>query len=268
MNPSAQATTAVAPPPVSAEFRYWQKRILISSLVGYAFFYLVRKNLSFGMPGIQSQLHLTNADLGLFLTLHGVVYGLSKFLNGFAADRMNARWFFVIGLVLSAIMNLCFGFSSAAITLGVFWVLNGWFQGMGFPPCARLMTHWFSPKELATKMSIWNTSHSIGAGGVAILAGYLATFGWRYCFWIPGLLSIAAAAVIAMTLRDTPQSVGLPELPDTHVAVTEETADFKKFIWRQVLTNPAIWLFAIANFFVYVLRYSILDWGPKLLAET
>ncbi len=44
--------------------------------------------------------------------------------------------------------------------------------------------------------------------------------------------------------------------------------DFKRFIWRQVLTNPGIWVFAVANFFVYVLRYSILDWGPTLLAET
>ncbi len=105
---------------VNNEFRYWQRRILITSLVGYAFFYLVRKNISFAMPGIKAQLGLTKADLGLFLTLHGVVYGLSKFLNGFVADRVNARWYMVIGLVLSAAMNICFGFGSAAVTLGRF----------------------------------------------------------------------------------------------------------------------------------------------------
>ena len=266
MNPPVGTSTAAAHPSVSNEFRYWQRRILITSLVGYAFFYLVRKNISFAMPGIKAQLGLTKADLGLFLTLHGVIYGVSKFLNGFVADRVNARWYMVIGLVLSAAMNLCFGFSSAVVTLGVFWVLNGWFQGMGFPPCARLMTHWFSPKELATKMSIWNTSHSFGAGAVAILAGYLAALGWRYIFWIPGVLAIFAAIVMAFRLRDTPTSVGLPELPDTHVA-DDQDSDFKKFIWRQVLTNPGIWVFAIANFFVYVVRYSFLDWGPTLLKE-
>lgn len=270
MNQPTQVASTAAPIAVSREFRYWQKRILITSLVGYAFFYLVRKNISFAMPGIKAQLGLTKADLGLFLTLHGVIYGVSKFVNGFVADRVNARWYMFVGLVLSAAMNICFGFSSAAITLGVFWVLNGWFQGMGFPPCARLMTHWFSPKELATKMSIWNTSHSFGAGAVAILAGYLAAkYGWRYCFWVPGGLAIVAAVVMAIRLRDTPQSVGLPELPDTHVAgsPTEDSSDFKRFIWRQVLTNRGIWIFALANFFVYVLRYSILDWGPTLLKE-
>ncbi|MDB6056327.1 MAG: transporter [Verrucomicrobiales bacterium] len=270
MNTPTGTSTAAATPAVTDEFRYWQRRILITTLVGYAFFYLVRKNISFAMPGIKAQLGLTKADLGMFLTLHGVVYGVSKFVNGFVADRMNARWYMVTGLVLSAAMNVCFGFSSAVVTLGVFWVLNGWFQGMGFPPCARLMTHWFSPKELATKMSIWNTSHSFGAGAVAILAGYLAAYGWRYCFWVPGGLAILAAVVMAFRLRDTPQSVGLPELPDTRIADAgkEDTKDFKRFIWRQVLTNRGIWVFAIANFFVYVLRYSILDWGPTLLKET
>jgi sugar phosphate permease len=204
------------------------------------------------------------------LSAHGIVYGISKFANGFVADRVNARWYMVIGLVLSAAMNICFGFSSAVVTLGVFWVLNGWFQGMGFPPCARLMTHWFSPKELATKMSIWNTSHSFGAGAVAVLAGYLAAYGWRYCFWVPAGLALIAAVGMAIGLRDTPTSVGLPELPDTHVAAADgtESPDFKRFVWKQVLSNRGIWIFALANFFVYILRYSILDWGPTLLKET
>ncbi len=57
--------------------------------------------------------------------------------------------------------------------MGVMWVINGMLQGTGFPPCARLLTHWIPPTQLATKMSVWNTSHSIGAGLVVILCGYI-----------------------------------------------------------------------------------------------
>lgn len=57
--------------------------------------------------------------------------------------------------------------------MGIMWVINGMLQGTGFPPCARLLTHWIPPTELATKMSVWNTSHSIGAGLVVILCGYI-----------------------------------------------------------------------------------------------
>ena len=53
------------------------------------------------------------------------------------------------------------------------WVLNGYVQGMGVPPCASLMARWIRPSELATKQSIWNASHSIGAGIVVALCGAL-----------------------------------------------------------------------------------------------
>lgn len=36
---------------------------------------------------------------------------------------------------------------------------------------------------------------------------------------------------------------------------------------KNVFGNPAIWVLAIANFFVYIVRYAVLDWGPTLLGE-
>ena len=140
------------PADVAAAYKHWQFRVLLWTIIGYALFYFVRKNLSLAMPVMGKELGIGKPQLGLFLTLHGLIYGLSKFANGYLGDRANARTFMAIGLLLSALMNVCFGLSSTALLFGLFWMLNGWFQGMGFPPCARLMTHWFHPKELATKM--------------------------------------------------------------------------------------------------------------------
>ena len=138
-------------PDVAKKFKYWQTRTIIASMIGYALFYFVRKNLSIAMPAMQTDLGITKTELGLFLTLHGLIYGVSKFANGFIGDRVNARYFMVSGLVLSAICNIVFGFSSAVLVFGLVWMLNGWFQGMGFPPCARLMTHWIPPKGTRNK---------------------------------------------------------------------------------------------------------------------
>ena len=170
-------------------FKYWQTRTIIASMVGYAMYYFVRKNISIAMPAMQEELGVTKAQLGIFLTLHGLTYGVSKFVNGFIGDRVNARYFMVFGLVLSAICNIVFGFSTAVMVFGIVWVLNGWFQGMGFPPCARLLTHWVPPMELATKMSWWNASHSIGAGVVVILCGYVVHWGWEWCFYVPSAIA-------------------------------------------------------------------------------
>ena len=269
---AAGGHSLAASPEAAARFRYWQTRTLIASMVGYAAFYFVRKNLSVAMPAMQQDLGITKSDLGLFLTLHGLLYGISKFANGFWGDRANARTFMVTGLVLSAAANVFFGFSSAVVVLGIVWMLNGWVQGMGFPPCARLMTHWFPPEKLATKMSIWNTSHSIGAGLVVVFCGYVVTLGWRWCFWLPAIIALAVAFGLFFSLRDTPSSVGLPELPGTQPSVSgprseADSAEFKRVLRRLVFGNPYMWLIALANFFVYTFRYAVLDWGPTLLHE-
>ncbi|HEU5079464.1 MAG TPA: MFS transporter [Opitutaceae bacterium] len=271
---SSIASAAEPTPESLPKFRYWQTRTLIATMVGYAAFYFVRKNLSIAMPAMQQDLGVTKADLGLFLTLHGLLYGVSKFVNGIWGDRANARIFMVSGLLLSAIANVAFGFSSAVFVLGLIWMLNGWVQGMGFPPCARLMTHWFPPQKLATKMSIWNTSHSIGAGLVVVSCGYIVTLGWRWVFWIPALAVVLIAVALWFTMRDTPSSVGLPELPMTKKKSVGthgsegESAEYRRVLRKQVFGNPTIWLVAAANFFVYTLRYGVLDWGPTLLHES
>ncbi|PTX91553.1 MFS transporter [Opitutus sp. ER46] len=275
MNASSASAPAPATPEsnpeVARRFRYWQTRTLVSLMFGYAAFYFVRKNLSFAMPAMQEDLHITKADLGLFLTLHGLLYGVSRFVNGMWADRANARYFMVAGLMLSVVANVFFGFSSSVLFLGVAWMVNGWVQGMGFPPCCRLMTHWFPPERLATKMSIWNTSHSIGAWVAAVFCGYIVAFGWRWCFFAPAILCTLAGIILFLLLRDTPTSVGLPEIQvtGTQHAHNEDksTEEYKTFVRRHVFGNPYIWWISLANFFVYILRFAVLDWGPTLLKE-
>src|SRR5580698_5759219 len=237
------------PKEISDTYRRWQTRVLIFSIIGYATFYFVRKNYSVVQPIIGAELHISKKGLGLILTLHGIVYGISKFLNGFLADRSNACVFMATALIASALLNVWFGFSSSLVMFIIIWMLNGWFQGMGFPPCARLLANWFPPKQLATKFSIWNSSHNIGSIGILLLGGFLATgtfFGsqlfapnWRLCFFVPAAIALAIAVVIWFMLPDTPPSVGLPEVAGTESAVDkqEKAEDFKAFVARQVFAN-------------------------------
>src|SRR5437588_1173160 len=257
------------PQVIKRKCRYWQTRVLFSSIIGYETFYFVRKNLSIAMTFMETGLGIQKTQLGLFLTLHGLLYGVSKFANGFFGDRANARNLMVTGLAASAILNVAFGFSSTVFLLGVIWMMNGWFQGMGFPPCARLITHWFSPRKLATKMSIWNMSHPIGGAVILILCGYLVVYGWRICFFVPAVIAIAIAAFLWFTLPDTPPSVGLPEVEGTHHESQERESkeNFRAFVIEHVFKNKYIWTVSIANFFVYIIRYAVLDWGPTMLTQ-
>ena len=70
----------------------------------------------------------------------------------------------MLGPITSAILNVCFGFSTAVIWLGTFWMINGLLPGTRLSTL-RLLTHWFGFKEMATRMAIWNTSQYRRRGG-------------------------------------------------------------------------------------------------------
>ncbi len=254
-------------------FKKAQWRFIISSMIVYMFFYITRKNLSMAQPAMLDEGVISKEVLGIIMTVHGVLYGLSRFANGFWADRLNGRIFMAIGLALSAAMNLFFGFSSWTILFAVFWIVNGWTLGMGFPACAKMLTHWIHPKELATKMALWNTSHSWGsvlALGLCSFIFYLG-YGWRWCFWVPAILAGVAAIYCFVAVKDGPTEAGLPELDLSDVR-GDEGAHKTRIITnadrrRLVFGNKVIWFMALANFFVYVVRFGFLDWGPTFLKE-
>ena len=270
-------------------FKSWQWQVVICSMIGYSMFYFVRKNFSFAMPALSAEYGITNTSFGIILSLVGLIYGVSKLLNGIVADRINARKHLVIGLCACIVLNLAFGWSdklSALITgnpsgpdfintmvviMAILLVINNIFQGCGFPPCNRLLAHWVPPKELATKSAIWNTSHSIGAAIVSVFCGYIIakTGNWRYCFFFPSAVAAFGVIFIILTLRDTPSSVGLPELENTRTELDEDDspAAFRAFIRKRVFRSPIVWCLAVTDLFVYIVRFAVLDWGPMFLQQ-
>jgi OPA family glycerol-3-phosphate transporter-like MFS transporter/OPA family sugar phosphate sensor protein UhpC-like MFS transporter len=264
---------------IKAVYRRFRGRQLAITFIAYGVYYFVRKNLSVLMPLMEKDLHIKKSELGAFLTAHDVLYGTSKFANGYLGDRSNARTFLAFGLLVSGLLNLAFGFSGTVMIMGLLWCANGWFQGIGFPPCARVLSHWFAPSERGTMWGIWNASHMVGAAGILVWGGWLGqTYGWRWGFFGPALVAIATSLFILLTLKDTPSELGLPpveqqfgEYADAARPVEtpkQDDAEFKAFLKRRVFQNPYIWLICGANFFVYVVRISFLNWAPTYLHET
>jgi len=98
--------------------------------------------------------------------------------------------------------------------------------------------------------------------------GILIPENWRLCFFVPAALAIFCAIFLRSSLRDTPPSLGLPEVEGTATTKRETARIDWTFLRKQVFTNRYIWFVSLANFFVYTIRYAVLDWGPTLLSET
>jgi phosphoglycerate transporter family protein len=258
---------------VAKEYRYWRTRIMYSTTIGYAFFYLVRNNMSMATKSLTDEFHFSNAQWGELLSASSVVYGLSKFLSGMLGDRANPRYLLGFALLSSAVVNMIFGFGRSLEFFALFWAINSVFQGVGVPPCTRLLTYWFSPSEIGRAWGVWNASHQIGGAVIAVAAGYLVSnCGWRSAFVVPGCVAVIGALWIMNRLRDSPESMGLPP-----VEVYRENAvhqpvrapqPFRQIFRTHILGNPWVWIVSVANFFVYVVRIGVLSWAPKYLMES
>lgn len=278
---------------VDSTYRRLRWQVFFGIFIGYAAYYFVRKNFGLAMPGMIESGMYSKKELGFALSSLSIAYGLSKFLMASVSDRSNARIFLPLGLALSGITMLCMGTmpwaTSSVWIMFALLFLNGWFQGMGWPPCGRTMVHWWSKKERGTIVSVWNTAHNFGGAVPAllvVLAGsiWASSHGgqeatskdlWQQALYYPGFAAIAVALLLLVIMRDTPQSCGLPPIekwrddyPDDYDEATyEHELPAKEIFMTYVFRNKLLWYIAFANVFVYLIRYGILDWSPTYLKE-
>ena len=95
---------------IDPEYRRLRWQVFTGIFIGYAAFYLVRKNFALAIPDIlKEHPEYTKAALGSAMTGLSVAYGVSKFIMGSVSDRSNPRWFMTLGLLLTAGVTFAFG---------------------------------------------------------------------------------------------------------------------------------------------------------------
>ena len=281
-------------PEADEKYRRLRWQVFLGIFIGYAGFYIVRKNFSMAIPML-APLGFDKGELSLVLSMNAIAYGFSKFLMASISDRSNAQRFLPLGLIAAA-LSMAFmivpvqflGAEHKGAAIALMAVLNflvGWFNGMGWPPCGRVMTHWFSIKERGTWMSFWNCAHKVGGALVGPMAVYGAMwFGsWFYqnsdyyfligTYAFPAAVAVLIAVIAYCMIRDTPQSCGLPSIEkwsghaSKNYSEKAEQVLSTREIFKVVLSNKFLWYIAFANAFVYMVRYGCLDWAPTILTE-
>ena len=232
-------------------YRTLRPRLLMCMIIGYAAFYLTRKSVNYVLPALQTDLGLDKGDIGLLGSLFYLSYGLSKFTAGLWHDSHGQRGFMGVGLFATGLLNVVFAFGESLTLLLVVWTLNGFFQGWGWPPCARLLTHWYSRNE----RGFW--------------------WGWQAAMLTPGIISMALGIWLTLQLKGTPQEEGLPTVGHWRhdpLELRQEQQSPPMGLWQMLRTtmlqNPLIWLLGVSYVLVYVIRIALNDWGNIWLTES
>ncbi len=267
---------------VARRYPRLRAQVFMGIFVGYAGFYLIRNNVPLVGSLLIDEGRMNSVGLGIIANAALIAYGFSKFFSAIVSDRSNARLFLPIGLALSAVANLLIAWvpwlSSSIAVFAIVMFVNGWVQGMGWPPSGRVLVHWFSTSERGIKTSIWNVAHNVGGFFVGVLAALglqLTGDDWRSVFWLPALVALVVALFAFLMIRDTPESQGLPPIEEYRDDPAKVEADAEEreslstwqTIEKYVLRNRTMVLLALANVCVYALRYGILTWTPVYLSE-
>jgi OPA family glycerol-3-phosphate transporter-like MFS transporter len=251
----------------------WQ--IFEAAFIAYAAFYVVRNNFAPVSKEIGAALHYDKLMIGNILAATAFAYGIGKLVMGYFADRSDSRKYVAVAMMLTAGCNFLFGGASNYDVQLVLWTINGFVQGMGYGPCTRGLSHWYSVKERGTIFGVWNTSHCFGGAAAGFVAAACAQeWGWRSAFYVPGIIAAIGSLYLFWRMRDTPQSEGLPSIeefkndwPPEEKERHERELSFREIFLHYILPNKMLWLLAFANIFVYVARYAMVDWGPTYLKE-
>ena len=233
----------------------------LSATAGYGIYYVCRLSLNVVKKPIVEEGIFSETELGIIGAVLFFTYAIGKFTNGFLADRSNIRRFMSTGLLITALANLCLGFTHSFILFAILWGISGWFQSMGTASCVVGLSRWFENKKRGSFYG-FSASHNIGeAMTFIIVASIVSALGWRYGFIGAGSIGIIGALIVWRFFHDSPESEGLPAVNHPQMqSETGDAADFNK-AQRQALMMPAIWILAISSALMYVSRYAVNSWG-------
>lgn len=201
-------------------------------------------------------------------------YAVSMFLAGHLAERLNLGTFLATGMALSATTNILFGFGyffdiHAYTYYLLIQIVGGAVQATGWPAVVTILSNWFGNRRRGLIMGVWNAHTSLGNILGSLIAGYYVKSAWGVSFIVPGLVMLAFALVIRISLVDRPHRL-LQLIDDSiesqRIPSTTETVEPPISFWAAVKL-PNVLSYATVLFFAKLVAYTFLYWLPQYLTS-
>ena len=236
-------------------------RYVLAVMLGINFLnYMDRYVAASVAHNVQTELHISDANLGLLGTAFLLVYAIAAVPFGFWGDRGVRKTVIGVGVAIWSIATLFTGFARNYAQLFASRAAVGIGEASYYPAGTSLMSDWFPKDQRGRVMAIWGAGATVGiavgyAGG-GIVADKL---GWRAAFFfaaVPGLV----LSILAFTMREPLR--GAVETTGKAVARTAE-ASLQTFVG--LLRIPTLRATIIAQTLLYFVLASNAFWLPTYL---
>jgi len=216
------------------------------------------------LPAMKDGLHFNYTQLGLLGTGNFIGYLTMAIIGGFLAARFGTRIVITCALILMGLTMILTGLANSFGFAFAMRLLTGLGNGASYVPAMALGSAWFAIQRrgFATGM----VSAGIGAGTLIsglVIPPILTAFsihGWRYSWYILGVVVILVAGVVYIFVRSRPDEKGLQQVgagkSDMDTAVASDTKKASSPQWTEVIKMGSVWYLGIIYFF-YGLSYII-----------
>ena len=190
-------------------------------------------DISPGLIYIQKAFSLTQVQLGLLLTVFYIGVGIFQIPAGYISTRIGNRNTATIGILGLGIASLISAASPTYSVLAGSRFFAGIFSAMFFSPAIGTLRSATSDNTYNFHVNFFNGSFNLGAGiGVAGWEAIDSFSGFRIGFLVAGLITVAAAIVYFIALR---------EVKEEKIQLTPT----RNLI--NVLLNRGLWIYATAG---------------------
>ncbi len=228
--------------------------------LAYFLSYFFRSANAVIAPELSSELRLSSGDLGLMTSLFYLSFAGSQIPIGWALDTYGVRLVQPALLSVAVLGSLLFSISSNLATAGLARAL----LGVGLAGCLmaafKAFAQWFPPERQATITGYLMALGVLGALGASTPLALISNqTGWRGVFMYGAALTVIAAALIALLVRDGTAQAGSPRAEPSRA--TSPTSSFH-------FLEPNLLRIACVNFFGAGSLLSIQTlWGGKYLFD-
>jgi len=153
--------------------------------------YLDRAAISFALPQLSRDFHLTPESKGLLLSSFFWSYALMQVPIGWCADRFNLRWLYAGAFALWSLAQGLTGLADSLVVLIAFRILLGIGESIYLPGGTKIVTLLFAAKERGLPSGLFDFGTRSGLVLEGILVPWLLVrHGWRYTFLLLGFAGL------------------------------------------------------------------------------
>jgi ACS family D-galactonate transporter-like MFS transporter len=225
--------------------------------------YLDRAAISFALPLISLDFHLTPETKGLLLSSFFWSYALMQIPIGWCADRFNLRWLYAGAFtVWSSAQGLTGLADSLAVLIG-FRILLGVGESIYLPGGTKIVTVLFSRKERGLPSGLFDFGTRSGLVLEGILVPWLLVrYGWRHTFL---LLGFTGLLWIIPWLWVFPNRMRPPNTAATSLPLTTPSPIRWRALFSGTLLNRNLLGICLGFFCFDYYWYVLVTWLPDYL---